>query len=543
MAKKKKRKGSGAAGAQESPGNKELTTLLEEIIAESLNPDCNIIVLDGKIRDLEESLGKEYVSFLGKKIAQLRGPEQRVILDLLVRNKTKAVIEQLKKIGENTDLSLKVRLRALVQMQEWGQSAPQETVDELQAAEEILNEVERYTAVDMAFNERDDSGIETTYRQLPGSVRRILLRQILDDYPEQTSMILRLIQDDKDLDEHILDTLADRETAEVGDLFATLAVTVQDKKMRRSLKRHIFQLRQKGLRIDIPEESKDETPKIRSIEPPEVSSYVTGIDYLGERLLFLSKPVAGWGVVFFQIALSDQEGIKTFNVFDLKRKEIKQFLKRVEEMGTLQLIPIPVAYCYYLIEEAYRLSLQKRLALPEQYGQWRSEINELKGELREPLIYTALGPENLQEEDRKRLCSTYDSLFGETYFGEWFLEPRLVWEYIEKIKDVDHSPLVLNTFQKEERKNEVILQAARAVFDEELRRVYKRRIEEMAYILYYNKAIDAARLAASAALDLGTEGIPSDQHEFLRGLIRRSVRFYLEGEKEQHKDSLLIAPR
>ncbi len=544
MAKKNKISGTGSGTLTDPAAHGDMARLLDEIVQESLSTECNIIVLEGKIRDLEEGLGKGYVPYLARKIKRSSVTEQRVILDLLVRSKSNEVVKQLRNIAHDTFLSIKVRLHALTQLEEWDESIDGEIGVFLRAGKDVLNSIGKRAALGLALDEDSERSITERSRELPGDVRLALVRQILEDFPEQISLVLDLVQDESDLDESIIDMLAELESPEVANLFGKLLAESEDRATRRHLKKHVYRLKQKGFQVEIPRSREEDGPTVKSIiDSPQAEAYVSAIDYLGERLMFLSKSVVGWGVVFFQIALSDQDGIKTFDVFDLKRREIKNFLKRVEESGTLQLFKISPDYCHYLLEEAYHISLESRTPLPDQYGQWRAELNELKGNVVEPIVFSTISRESLEREDRSARRLAYGSLHDAGLFKGWFLEPRLLWEYIEKYKDAETSPLVLNKFQKEERKATIFSEATRNIFNDRYRQVYKRRLEEMAYILFREGDADTAKLALMAALDLEGDGVPSEQHGFLRRLVTKSIHFYVEGERERQQDNLLIAPR
>lgn len=543
MAKKSKRTGKAGTAAPAVPGSKEINQLLDEIVQESLNPDCNLIVLDGKIRDLEDALGKELLPFLSRRMRHGKGVEQKIILDLIVRSKNRMVIELLRRIADDPGSSLKARHRAYLQLQEWGEPVLEEGLNRLAEGVGVLNAIEKQIAVGNVSDRDLEGVIIQRFQELSPELRVLVVKQVLEEYPQHVSLVLRLIQDDADLDEKIIDILAAYDSQTVADLFGELLTQSTNKNTRRLIKKHLYRMQSKGLAIKIPPVGEDEPLNLRIVESPQASAYVSRIDYLGERLAFLSKSVKGWGVVFFQIALSDQEGIRTFNVFDLSRKEIKNFLKKVSETGNVQLIEISPEYCYYLINESFHVNLAKRIPLPEQFGQWKAELNELKAEIEEPLIYQYISRKELEGMDVYYWRAKYASLHEVDGFKQWFLEPRRVWEYIEKIKEVENSPLVLNKYQVEERISIIYSEAAGNIFNEELRRVYRRRLEEMALILYRNGDQDSARQALVAAKDLMPGELPSEKHEFLRSLVLKSINFYLEGEKEREQDKLVIAPR
>jgi len=365
MARRSRKKGDRTDTGNELSGKKGTGKLIDEIIQESLNPDCNLILLDGKVRELEES-GKNYLSLLMKRIGQGKFPEQKVVFDLLVRKKSKEIIKNLEKIGQEEVVSIKIRRQALMQLKKWGKNVDEDLLELFEEGGEIIDAIEQNAEFGGVLEKGIEPSIIQKFTQLPRNLKVSIIKQVLDEYLKGLPLVLKLIQGEADLDEKIINMLAAKGTSEVGDLFGKILVETKNKNLRRLLKKHLFQMRNRGLEVVIPKIEDEEPPKLMRVDPPQANAYVTGIDYLGERLVFLSKSVLGWGVIFFQISLSDQEGIKNFSVFDLNRKEIKDFLTRISEDDVIKLIDISPDYCYYLIDEAYQINLKKGITLPEQ---------------------------------------------------------------------------------------------------------------------------------------------------------------------------------
>jgi len=542
MAKKSKRKMSGGSTGKDSPSKKGAGKLLEEIIRESLDPDCNLILLDGKIRELEDS-GKNYMPLLLKAIREGKVSEQKVVFDLLARKKTKEAVKNLREVVREDLVSIRIRKQAVVQLAKWGESVDEALLTYLEKGEELIFSIEKVAELKGVKEEEVALSLTEKFHKLPRSLKISITKQILDEYPKSSSLIVKLIQGEDDLDEKIVEMLAESVTVEVGDLFAKALVETKNKNLRRLLKKHLFRMKNKGLNVVIPEIEDEKSPKYLKIEPSRACAYVTGIDYLGERLVFVSKSILGWGVVFFQITLSDQEGLKNFSAFDLKRKEVKNFLTRISKDGLIQLTDVDPDYCYYLIDEACQISLKKGLALPEQFSHWKAEIDDLKGKIAESAIYSFIAKEEFHKEGIDSLRGRYASLFELDELKNWVLEPRLIWSYIEEYKEAETSPLVLKPYQVEDRKESVLKRAAKEIFGDDFRKTYQRRLEETAYLLFRKTEKEAAMVTLSAAEDLKPEGIQSEKHGFLQGLMQRSILFYVQEKDLPQEDASIIVPR
>jgi hypothetical protein len=541
MAKKSRKKSFGGTPENELTLKKGPGKLLEEIIQESHKPDCNLILLDGKIRELEKS-GEDYLPSLMKRLRQGKSSEQKIVLDLLIRKKSDELIKNIKKIISENNLPVNILRQALLQLQKWEEPVDENLLKLLKEGEGIIYAIQKFTELGAFLEEGAEDAILKKFAPLPRQLKFSIIKQIVDEFPKAFPFILQLIQKESDLDAKIINLLALNPTAEVGEIFSNMLKNTKDKNLRRLLKRHLFQMKSRGLEVVIPETDESAPLKIANLEPAQPTVYISGIDYVGDRLIFLSKSVLRLGVLFFQITLSAQDGIKNFSVFDLKRKEIKNFLKKISEDGVVRFIEITPEYAYFLIEEAYQINLQKGIPLPEQFNHWKVEMDDLKGAVNEPLIYSCISHDTLHEANLNAVRNQYHSLFELEEFKSWFLEPRLVWGYLEKLRAIEESPLILDPLRVEQRRETIFSEAVQKIFDEDLRRIYQRRLEETAYILFRTNREEAAKRALCAAWDLKPQGVSSEKHGFLQKLVHRSILFYAEGT-ERRRDKSLIVPR
>ena len=541
MAKRSRKKSVGGTPENELPIKKGPGKLLEEIFQESHNPDCNLIVLDGKIRELEKS-GEDYLPLLMKRLRQGNSSEQKVILGLLNRKKSDEVIKNIKKIINENNFTVNILRQALLQLQKWEEPVDENLLKLLEEGEDIIYAIQKFTELGGFLEEGTEDAILKKFAPLPGHLKFSIIKQIVDEFPKAFPFILQLIKKESDFDEKIINLLAPNATAEVGEIFSNMLKNTKDKNLRRLLKRHLFQMKSRGLAVVIPETDESEPLKIVNLEPSQATVYISGIDYVGDRLIFLSKSILRWGVLFFQITLSDQDGIKNFSAFDLKRKEIKNFLKKISEDGVVQFIEITPDYGYFLIDEAYQINLKKGIPLPEQFNHWKVEIDDLRGSVTEPIIYSCIPHDTIHEATLNAAPDQYHSLFELEEFKSWFLEPRLVWGYLEKLRAIEESPLVLDPLRVEQRREAIFSEAVQKIFDEDFRRIYQRRLEETAYMLFRTNKEEEAKCALCAAWDLKPQGIASEKHGFLQKLVHRSILFYAEGT-ERRRDKSLIVPR
>jgi hypothetical protein len=159
-----------------------------------------------------------------------------------------------------------------------------------------------------------------------------------------------------------------------------------------------------------------------------------------------------------------------------------------------------------------------------------------------PLIHLYLKEEEWK--NRSDLLDRTRSLFENPSFQTWYLEEEEAKKYLTLLKEASESRLVLTPYQKEGRVMEIYRQAVEELFTRERRALFRRRLEEMAYVLWKTGKENEAQMSFVAALGMETEGGILSTHPFLLELVKRSLTALQEEEaKKQSKESdLLIKP-
>jgi hypothetical protein len=159
-----------------------------------------------------------------------------------------------------------------------------------------------------------------------------------------------------------------------------------------------------------------------------------------------------------------------------------------------------------------------------------------------PLIYLHL----LEEESKVRsdLLDRSASLFEVPSFQTWLLEEGETQKYLTLLKEASESRIVLTPYQKEGRVMDIYRQAVEELFDKPRRSLFRRRLEEMAYVLWKTGKQNEAQMALAAGLGMESEGGILSLHPFLLELVKRSLTARLEEEakKKEKESDLLIKP-
>ena len=129
-------------------------------------------------------------------------------------------------------------------------------------------------------------------------------------------------------------------------------------------------------------------------------------------------------------------------------------------------------------------------------------------------------------------------------FVTWGIEEGRIRPYADAITEAQESKLFLSQNQKEGRFQEIYLKALMEIFSDEMKALYKHRLEETAYILHQSGKEEEAKISLSVAMDIEKPLNPIRPNAFLFQLVIRSIFTLLSEthEKEKREPSLIIKP-
>ena len=117
-------------------------------------------------------------------------------------------------------------------------------------------------------------------------------------------------------------------------------------------------------------------------------------------------------------------------------------------------------------------------------------------------------------------------------FLNWHFRPEELTPWLNKIQEIEQSPLVLTADQKMARIEDTVAEAIKTLIPPENRRILSRRLLEMAYYLDHTGRPHLARQAQAAGEDLERERSPLErENQFLLGLVMFPLREMYDQEK------------
>jgi hypothetical protein len=327
----------------------------------------------------------------------------------------------------------------------------------------------------------------------------------------------------------------------IANILNRLLQVSEEKNVRKIIKRSLYRLKSKGFDVEaVPHDRGKSILHPLQSEPSQ--GFGSSIDFLGNRLLLLALSHKGRGWRVMQGVISDIQGLVDFSGEEMTRKGYKGLFQEIQGKSPFPLVELDPSYVGFLFAQAYQITLGKKGTPPQDYLHFKTEIESVKKEYERPLVYAYLETEELVENDRI-LMRTGD-LLKVDLFSSWLIKKDRIQPYADAVWEAEESKIVLTQIQKEARFQEIYQKALFELFPEEKRFLYKRRLEEMAYVLFKLERQEEAKTSLSAAIDLEKPMNPIQPNPFLLQLVIKSIFTLLKEAYDQKtkEPSFLIKP-
>lgn len=350
------------------------------------------------------------------------------------------------------------------------------------------------------------------------------------------------LEKDPSLTIPLIEALVRIPTPPTAQLLTEMIAETEDKAVVKSIKRALYKLRQRGVIWE--ERPSRDKPILRPPEHAQAQGYLGAIDSTGSRILLAAKPQPLRGFLTVFSIVNDLEGIQDFTVREFSKKGLEEFVKGSLSSEDFPVVSAPGAYCMHLLKEASSVTSEASKPLPPGYHDAEDEFRNIPWDGPYPIIYQFINEEEVK--DQVYLLKESVKLHEIMPFSMWFIPSGEVQEYASSIKDAEDSRIVLTPDQKDVRINSIYMKALHDIFPEYKRLVWKKRLEEMAYILLQTGRDKEARLALSAALDLQKPFSSIEPNPFIWNLLLKSIYVLIRSEQEEteekEKSSLIITP-
>jgi hypothetical protein len=292
-------------------------------------------------------------------------------------------------------------------------------------------------------------------------------------------------------------------------VLTALAAEPASRVLRRAAKRTLYRLAQGGV---APAAGRATTPPSpRGVLRP-VRAWVSGLDGTGSRavwILFASQ----WDTLrLCSVILNDVAGILEAAGGDITRKRLDRELAELRAGQKLPWVDTDPDRAAGLVVEALALHRAAGSEPPAAFARWQ------------PLFAQTppAAPPDPGEPD-SALAERAGELLELPEFAGWFLEPASVQADAVELLEARESRLVLSESLKAERQDAILRRVIEREFTPAARRLWARRLGEMALVLAEAGRSEHAALARAGAARLLDEGRDAGRDPFTRGLAARAL--------------------
>ncbi len=315
-----------------------------------------------------------------------------------------------------------------------------------------------------------------------------------------------------------------------------------NKEIRREIRRSLFKLAQRGLASPEPNEEKTGEGGANFSLAPVLEGYLSSVTGGGSRMVVLTRPQPGGGLLVMQAAVNDRRGLERLGGNVIRRKELRQMMEDMKVQLGVSMTSVPWEYADWLVHDAYQKVTDSAGEGVADYPRLRTHLTGSKPVQRAHPVFDLAGMDDI---DPTPLSEISEKLLEEPEFRTWFVERDLLEPWLQRLEDTENSRIVLNPMQKEERFRSIVRESVGEVFlSTETAQVFKGRFEDAALHLHAAgeegkaKAILCVALAISRG-DFGSLGVP-----LLEALVMRSLNLHKTQEKQEAAEapSLIVKP-
>jgi len=327
-----------------------------------------------------------------------------------------------------------------------------------------------------------------------------------------------------------LETLGHTREVSAAEVLLLIVDVAEDRAVRKAARRELHRLRSVGIEPPpTPQQAVTATAAPRKPNALPVSeAWATDVDPTGSRALWLVAERPLGGVWLAAALLNDQRGLPELSLVDTTRKRFQRdFEASQRDAGTW--VSLPGEYCLRLVREAVDLTREVGGGLPTRYQAFRDVFGEAPGPNERALVYETISP--VEVNFNPGWLDESPRLLAEPELGGWFvpmpaeLRPRSL-----DVARAQSAGLLVPGHTPEQQANQLLADAAHQVLTPRMRRAFRRRLEETAYILLSIDRLAAARLAVAAARALDEGGLPADRHPLMRRLLATGLARLVGGE-------------
>jgi hypothetical protein len=298
-------------------------------------------------------------------------------------------------------------------------------------------------------------------------------------------------------------------------LLTRLAAPGAKSALRRGARRALYRLSQRGVTAS---PAPAPRPVIDRQSERAVRAWLSGIDGSGSRAVWIVFEGPYGGLRLCSLILNDTQGISEVAGGDITKKRLDRELAALRASQKLPWVTADPARAVGLVAEALDLHAAKGTSPPAAFNPWRASF----------AAAPVATPPALAEAADPGLVDRSAALLDRPELAGWFLDPGSVQADAVDLLASRESRLVLSDQLKAEREEAIVTRVIEREIDADARRLWTRRLAEMALVLDAAGEPETATLARAVAASLAAGSPEPRRHPFVRALATRALEIASE---------------
>lgn len=276
--------------------------------------------------------------------------------------------------------------------------------------------------------------------------------------------------------------------------------------LRKEARRALYRLRAAGVEVPPPRTAPPAAGPTRAL--------ISWVDGRGDLMVVALVDRPSGGARYVRLLVGDG-GIGEAEVSELSPGQLRRLRRDLETK--LRMVECPVAHAQRLVAEAAARGLPEEPAQRAVAEAALRTLGQPPAEVPHP-AHQVMDARAIRW-DPDLLPETPRLLEVEEMAG-WVLPPDQMEPWVKQYDGMASSHLIVDPFHQRARYQNLLREAARALFPPESLPSWRRRLEDMAYYFHRCQKLRPARLALSAALALGED---AGEHPFFLALVEKSL--------------------
>jgi hypothetical protein len=293
-------------------------------------------------------------------------------------------------------------------------------------------------------------------------------------------------------------------------MLTRLASSGTDRGPRRAARRALYRLAQRGV---TPAPAEAPRPIVTRGSERAIHAWLSGVDGSGSRATWIVFEGAYGGLRLCSLILNDTLGITEVAGGDITRKRLDRELAALRESQKLPWVETDPARAVGLVAEALAVHAASSTSPPGGFAPWRALF----------AAAPSAEPPALPDTPDPALLEQSATLLDRPELAGWFLDPESVQSDAVELLQTRESRLVVSDQIKAEREAAIVDHVIEREIHESARRLWSRRLAEMALVLDGAGAPEPAGSARAVAAALASGDFEPRRLPFVRALAARSL--------------------